>query len=208
MSWADVGQIATAAIISAGGIGAIIVAVICFSTNWIADRLAKKFEAKLAQEMEKYKIELSKKEYVSKTRFDTEFKIYRDLSVVFFDLVKVVNALIPYGLTTVPADKEVREKIENEQLERAKDLSIEAQDTLNQNAPFIPEKFYNAYDSILRKCYLQIDVKLEKYNVLNMCKDKGKPELDDYMRTKEINEEFKNNNNAIREYLASLDVLD
>lgn len=83
MSWADVGQIATAAIISAGGIGAIIVAVICFSTNWIADRLAKKFEAKLAQEMEKYKIELSKKEYVSKTRFDTEFKIYRDLSIVF-----------------------------------------------------------------------------------------------------------------------------
>lgn len=120
----------------------------------------------------------------------------------------MVNALIPYGFATVSADKEVREKIENEQLEKAKNLSIEAQDTLNQNAAFIPEKFYNAYDSILRKCSLQIDVKNEKYNVLNLCENKGKPERDDYMRTKEINQEFRSNNNAIREYLASLDVLD
>lgn len=63
MEWLDVGKIALAAIISAGGIGGIIIGVIHFSANQIADRLSKKYEAKLSQELEKYKSELSKKEY-------------------------------------------------------------------------------------------------------------------------------------------------
>ena len=71
MSLVDFGQIAIASIISAGGIGAIIVGTVHFSANLIADRLSKKYEAKLIQENEKYKSEISKKEYVSKTRFDT-----------------------------------------------------------------------------------------------------------------------------------------
>lgn len=208
MSWADVGQIATAAIISAGGIGAIIVGAVHFSASQIADRLSKSYEAKLAQELEKYKSDLSKKEYVSKTRFDTEFQIYRDLSVVFFDLVKEINALIPYGLTSKPADEKEREELENKQLQEASRLAIGAQDTLNKNAPFIPEPLYDAYDSILKKCFMQIDVIREKFNVLNMCSDKGKPKADDYKRTNEINQEFRKNNNAIREYLASLDVIE
>lgn len=208
MSWVDVGQIATAAIISAGGIGAIIVGAAHFSANQIADRLSKSYESKLAQELEKYKAELSKKEYVSKTRFDTEFQIYRDLNVVFFELVKEINVLIPHGLTNKPADAQEREELENEQLQEARRLAVDAQDTLNKNAPFIPEPFYDTYDSILRKCFMQIDVILQKFNVLNMCPDKGKPQIDDYKRTDEINQEFRENNNAIRKYLASLDVVE
>lgn len=80
MSWADVGQIATAAILSAGGIGAIIVGAVHFSVNQIADRLAKKYEAQLAQENQRYTSELSKREYVSKVRFDKEFELYQELS--------------------------------------------------------------------------------------------------------------------------------
>lgn len=208
MSWADVGQIATAAILSAGGIGAIIAGTVHFSANQIADRLAKKYEAKLTQETEKYKSELNKKEYVSKTRFDTEFQIYRDLSIAFFDLVKVINALIPYGMTLRPAEEEARKKLENTNLDEAMCLSVIAQDTLNKNAPFIPETFYDSYDSILRKCFIQIDVIREKNNVLDMRPDKGNPEFDDYTRTDEINKEFRANNNAIRAYLASLDIID
>ena len=208
MSWADVGQIATAAILSAGGIGAIIVGAVHFSANQIADRISKKYEAKLAQETEKYKTELSKKEYVSKTRFDAEFQIYRDLSIAFFDLVKVVNALIPYGLTTKPADEELQEQQQDKQLREAVSLSIEAQDILNKNAPFIAEQFYYSYNEILKMCYLQIDVIQDKYNVLNMCPDKGIPKYEDYSRTKEINERFRENNNNVRKYLALLEVLE
>lgn len=208
MSWAEVGQIAATAIVSAGGVGFVVYCAVKSCVKYIADALAKKYEAKLAQELEKYKSDLSKKEYVSKTRFDTEFQIYRDLSIAFFDLVKEVNALIPYGMTLRPADKQEREKLENKQLQEASRIAHDAQDTLNKNAPFIPEPFYDAYDSILRKCFIQIDVIREKFNVGNMCPDKGKPKFEDYCRTNEINQDFRNNNNAIREYLASLDVIE
>lgn len=80
MSWADVGQIATAAIVSAGGVGAIIVGAVHFSANQLVDRLTKKYEAKLAQENQRYTSELSKREYVSKVRFDKEFELYQELS--------------------------------------------------------------------------------------------------------------------------------
>ena len=72
----------------------------------------------------------------------------------------------------------------------------------------IPEQFYEAYDAILKKCFMQIDVIREKYNIGNLCPDKGKPKPEDYKRTQIINEEFKENNNNVRKYLASLDVVE
>ena len=206
MEWLDVGKIALAAIISAGGIGGIIIGVIHFSANQIADRLSKKYEAKLSQELEKYKSELSKKKYVSKTRFDAEFEIYRELSRAFFDLVKDINGLIPSGLHHKPAEREDAERQANEILQKSFDASLQAQDALNKNAPFIPAEFYDAFNNILRLCFMQIDVIREKNNVLNFDPQKGIPQREDYRRTDEINKELKETNQRIRDYLASLDV--
>ena len=61
---------------------------------------------------------------------------------------------------------------------------------------------------IVRKCFLQTDVIQEKFNALNFCTNKGKPELEDYKRTEEINVAFRENNKAIRKYLASLEVVE
>lgn len=86
-----------ASIISAGGIGGIVVAVIKFSSSIIADRLSKKYESKLETALEKQKAELSKKEYVSKTRFDTEFSIYRELTSVFLQWSRLLVFLFHMG---------------------------------------------------------------------------------------------------------------
>ena len=51
MSWIDVGQIAASAIISAGGIGGIIIGTVSFSANKIADRMSKKFQATIDKNM-------------------------------------------------------------------------------------------------------------------------------------------------------------
>ena len=48
-------SIAGACIVSAGGIGAIIIGVIKFTSNSIADALSKKYELKLNKELELYK---------------------------------------------------------------------------------------------------------------------------------------------------------
>ena len=66
MTWADIGQIVTSAIVSAGGVGFIGYCAVKSSVKHIADALAKKYEAKLAEELEKYKSELLKSEYVTK----------------------------------------------------------------------------------------------------------------------------------------------
>ena len=192
----------------AGGAAAVVLLFGKFAVNKVADILEKRYDAKLQEQLETHKAQLGRKEYISKTRFDTEFELYQNLSAVFFELVKHVNSLIPNGSVATPADPEAREKRENEILTKATSLSIEAQDLLNKNAPFIPEEFYNGYDNILRDCYRQIDVIQEKFNVLNFCQDKGKPTLQDYKRTEHINENFRENNNAIRKYLASLDILE
>ena len=56
MTWTDICSIVLWVIGGLGGIGAVFTAVIKFSSNIIAERLAKKYEIKLQKEMEKYKI--------------------------------------------------------------------------------------------------------------------------------------------------------
>lgn len=77
-------QIVIAVIISAGGISGIILAVIKFSSNIIADKLSKKYELKLNKELEKYKTHLDSKIYITKAKFDKEFELYQQLSRNFF----------------------------------------------------------------------------------------------------------------------------
>ena len=106
-------SIATACIVSAGGVGGIAIAVIKFSSNIIAERISAKYENKLEQALEKYKTELSKKEYVSQVKFDAEFEIYRTLSKEFSTAVKNISLMIPDGMAYFPADEDKRKEYEN-----------------------------------------------------------------------------------------------
>ena len=58
MELKDITMIIGACIVSAGGIGGIIIAVVKFCSDQIADRLSTKYEAKLQREMEQFKAEL------------------------------------------------------------------------------------------------------------------------------------------------------
>lgn len=210
MSWEQVGQIAVAAIISAGGIGGIIIGVVKFSANQIAERMSKKFEASLNKELEKYKTELSKKEYVSKTRFDTEFSLYRELSKAFAEMIKGINLLIPSGLTLVPADQAERAEADKRHYQAAVPVVVKAQDTLFANIPFISEDIYSKYEELLRLGMLQLSEYEDRFNIgdLRPQKEKESFSREAYSRTREMNEKWKTLNSLIRTYVASLDVLE
>lgn len=210
MSWVDIGQIAAAAIVSAGGIGGIIISVVSFSANKIADRMDKKFQASLDKQLEKYKSDLSKKEYVSKTKFDTEFSLYRELSLDFADMVTSINILIPQGLTKVPANREARLEYEKKCYESARPAVAKAQSTLNSNIPFISEEIFNGYEELLRLAILQLDEYEKRFNVLDLRPQQEKESFssDAYKRTGAINEKWKKLNNTIREYISNLDVME
>lgn len=201
MSWADVGQIAVAAIASAGGIGGITYAVIRFSANQIAERLAEKYKAQLSHELEKYKSELSKKAYVTKTRFDTEFEIYRALTGSFWRMAKTVSQLIPVGSIYMSQDVE-RNQLWDSRKKEAYAATVTAQDTLNENAAFIPKEYVEQFDAILKIARTQIQraaacqVPWEKEALEKYVPD-----------TKEMLESMERVNDDIRTYLNKLDVI-
>ena len=203
-------SIGAACIVSAGGVGGITIAIIKFSANTIADRLSTKYENKLEKALEKYKTELSKKEYVSKTRFDAEFGIYRELSATFCTMVKDISVLIPVGFSWQPAgDEEAQKKYEDECYKTANNSTVKAQDSLYASAAFIPEDFFKGYEELLSLCKQQLNTFAFRYNVLFLGPEKEKRSLsqEDYKRTAEINEKWMKHNSVIREYLATLDVL-
>lgn len=205
----QLGSIVTACLVSAGGIGGIIIAVIKFSSNLIASKLSKKYEIKMQQELEKVKADLSKKEYVSKTRFDAEFSIYRELSQTFCAMVKDVSIMIPAGLTFIPSDKEARRKYEDECHKRASSSTVKAQDTLYANAAFIPQQYFESFEEILNLCKDQLSVIAFQNNALSLNTEDEKRRLDkdDYKRTEEINKKWIEHINSIRNYLNTLDVI-
>lgn len=210
MKLTDVWNIVLCIVGSAGGIGVIIAGVVKFCSNIIAERLSQKYNVKLQKELEQYKSGLDNKIYISKAKFDAEFDLYRQLSKAFFEMVKDVTIMIPTGYATYPANPEKRKEYEDKMHQNACKSTVEAQDVLNSNIPFMPEDFYNKYSDILRLCRQQLDVYEMRWNVYYIASQKEKETFshDDYQRSRDINTDFKELNSNIRDYLAKLDVID
>ena len=205
----EISKIVLAILTSIGGIGAIIIASIKFSSNIIAKRLEEKYSLKMNKGLEKYKYGLDNKIYISKIKFDAEFLIYRELSKSFFEMVKDISTLIPV-VGKRPVDEENKKIYEERVYRKALNKTVIAQDVLNSNAPFIREKLYIEYNEILKLCSEQLDVFERRWNVLILESQKEKEAFsgEDYKRTDTINRKFNELNNDIREYLSSLEILD
>ena len=103
-------QVALAIIASIGGAGVIILGVVKFTSNIIAERLSKKYEIKMNKELEAFKAGIDKKTYISRARFDAEFQIYRELSENVLTMIEATNWLFPHGLDVLPEDEKNKKK--------------------------------------------------------------------------------------------------
>lgn len=177
----------------------------------VRDFVIKQFQLSLDKALEDKKSVNERKNYISKTRFDTEFEIYRQLSKDSFATVKLISRLIPYGLVSVPVFNTEGEKDEYDKkiYKEASDAFLIMQDNLQINAPFIKEELYDGYNEILSLCNCQLHVFQQRWNLsfVGVCKDDKLPTTEDYERTKEMQDKFDDLNKKVREYLASLDVL-
>lgn len=171
--------------------------------------MQKKYQLKLNEELEKYKAGLSNKIYISKTKFDAEFEIYRRLSEGFSKCVKAFNILIPSGLTNVLADKNKKKELDEKNYKEAVNAYVLAQDELEKSIPFIPENIVDEYNAILKLCSLQLFDFEERWNIsiIGSPEEKSTLKTESYKRTGEINDQYKKVNETIREYLSRLDVL-
>lgn len=202
--WNYVGAI----LLSLGGAASIIGVVVRFTSTQIADALQKKYQLTLDKDFEQYKAKLGAKEYVSKAYFDTEFEIYKDISRTTFDMVRDISVMIPSGYTTVPANREERLEVDKKHYEKACKSVVDAQNTLNANAPFISEELYESCMEIRSLCSLQLG-EYEQRNVVTDLRPKQEKEnfsRDAYKRTRTINEKYKILTKQIRDYLKTLEI--
>ena len=207
MNWTEVWQIILCAVGSAGGIGAIIVLTIKWSANRIAERLSKKYDLKLQKELEQYKANVENKIYISKTKFDTEFQLYRRLSKCCNDMVKEVAQLFP-TFTKDMRDNYERYKPEHD---RAVEAIIIAQDEIRASAPFISAELYEQFTNLEKLCKQQLsdfqDFRLRP-DAEDFRRDCNEAFRDTYKRTREIDESFKMLQENMRTYIAKLDVIE
>ena len=210
MTLNEIWKFALCILSSVGGIGAIIVFAVKFSADIIANKLEEKYAFKLNKELEKYKASIDNKKYISKTKFDTEFQIYRELSKKFFEAVKSITIMIPAGYATYPADKDAKKEYENGLYEKALKATVEAQDELNANIPFILDSIYSKYEEILSLCRVQLGVFEDRWNVLILStqEEKERFDMEDYKRSRDLRDKFKLLNENIRDYLSSIDVVE
>lgn len=206
---------------SFGGAAGIIVLIIKFSGNRIAEKLQARYQLSMQKEIEQFKADidkrleehksvLSNKQHISVKRFDAEFEIYQKLTKTIFDAVRDCNILIPRGYTLVPQKREERLELDKKHFESAWKSVKEAQDYFYSIIPFIPEEFFITYKEILRLCSMQINAYEERFNIndLRSQEEKETFTLEDYKRSTEIYEKFEKLNCKIRDYLNNLDVID
>lgn len=207
LDWDVLWKITLAVLASIGGISGLILMVIKFSSNIIADRLSKKYAMKLSKEMEAYKANIENKVYISKAKFDTEFQLYRELTAAFTKMVKECSQLFPKSTKDTRNDYE---KYKNEH-DKAVDSIIIAQDELYASAPFISEDLYNQFTEIQILCKNQLNdfqdfrLRPDAEDYRNECKEAYK---ETYKRTHKIDKKFNELISTVRKYMSSLDVME
>jgi len=206
---------------SIGGVGAIIVLLGRWLANLTSEAIIKKTEFEFSKKLADFKSELEKKHvrytsqldnksYISRTRFDMEIAIYKQLSGAIVAMARDASFLFP-GFERVSLDAVANK-------ERLNDLYIKACESYNlaasaiaENAPFIPQNFFDMFDEIRRECFLQIqwfpDFRMGQLST-EQARELADEKRECYMRNKAIGEKQDLLVLSIRKYLEQLDVLE
>lgn len=212
-------EIFVSVIASAGGLGAILWISIKSVSKYLVEDLNKKYQLQLDKQLEEYKktldIEksvhnsmLSNKVYITKSKFDVELAVYRDLSRLFMVMTKSCSFLFTEDNYYYDG-KRSQEFWVKKSLDAIRAVD-EAQNILYQNAAFIPESLYLQYEQVLQKCQ-DIVLALEPlaHNAFGSTEAEEKKKYVDLQKlcAKDILEDYDRLCKQLRDYLNRLDVL-
>lgn len=141
-------EVALACVISACGIGGIIIAVVKLSVASIEKRFERKYTEKFAV----FKSDIDKKQYISQVMFDAEFEIYKQLSRKYGELVLQIM------VKASNIDKYKLDDMQDKEMGEINYLAYQAVSELYSSAPFIQEDIYNDFLNIYemsRKLFVQ-----------------------------------------------------
>jgi len=176
----------------AGSIGAIICVLIT---------------SRLNKQMELFKSNLEGKQYVSKTRFDAEFAMYRELSKTFYEMVYFITELVPGPLTDKLTDEDEKIKCETSNYDKAYDAFIKARSTIYVYAPFIEKEIESQFKKLWLRCYVQLKVFKKRFKDRTIVYSE-EDQLKDLKKNRRIFDKCDELCIKSRQYLSSLVVKD
>ncbi|WP_394027418.1 hypothetical protein [Desulfovibrio falkowii] len=203
----SVWEVVLAIFASVGGAGAVIIALSKWLANLTAEKMLKKTEFEFSQKLEALKSSLEKRNYISKTRFDLEIEVYRQLSEAVVTMVTDNSALFPSGAVREPKDEAARNEFYRENYLRAIQSHNTANTAINRNTPFIPEALHKKFVDIADKSRVQL-IMFGELKFHNPSEGDGSFYHECCERTNVINNELDNLMAELRSHIASLDVLD
>ena len=180
-------EVALACVVSAGGIGAIIIAVVKFSVASIEKRYERKYTEKFAI----FQSDIDKKKYISQVRFEAEFEIYKQLSRKYGELVLQII------VKASNIDKYKLDDIQDEEIGKVNYLAYQAVSELYSSAPFIQEDIYNDFMNIYemsRKLLVQLSEEQRSDEIKN-----------DVCEANEIYQRYNNTIVKVRDYTSKLE---
>lgn len=173
----------------------------------------EKQKSEFAKEIEDLKAKNEKINYITKTQFDAEFKMYQELSASLFDLFLKVSQLYPKSVMNDILNANL-ENLSEEVVTQAKynnainNLQI-YQNQLKKYAPFIDETLFTQLDHfrVLTNSHIVI-FKLDQIDKTTEADKKNEIKKDCINRTRQIEDDYENIIKEIRKYLRTLKVLD
>lgn len=160
--------------------------------------------------VERLRAKNDKRNYISNVKFDIEIQVYKELSKDFCDMVREINTIIPVGAVTRPAFKtqDAQSEYDSKLYNTAVEVTVNAQNCLRSNIPFISSEFYEKYNELVQLSRKQLRMFERRWNntFLGSYEEKSQFDMKDYDRTEEINNKFSELNNQVREYLNTLEV--
>jgi hypothetical protein len=182
-------EVALACVVSAGGIGGIIVAVVKLSVASIEKRFERKYTEKFAI----FQSDIDKKKYISQVRFDAEFEIYKQLSRKYGELVLQII------VKASNIDKNKLDDMQDEEIGIVNYLAYQAVSEVYASAPFIQEDIYNDFMNIYEMSRkLLVKWSEEQWSDIEETKN-------DVYRANEIYKKYNNTIVKVREYTSKLE---
>ncbi len=218
MNWADIWKIVLAAVASVGGAGIIITAVVKYLSDFLAERMLKKYQSKLDKEIEAYKHELEiemekmkaqndKVNYVTQRQFDTEFTAYEKIFECMFKFSVYTRQLYPVFEWQI-TDKQKRNEVFTQRWEDYKDAFNTFSEIIEINAPFIPEDIYEMFVK-MRSLANEIAANYEDIRIEDREEDRAsnrKEAYEKYPKEDQLEEMVKQSKKIVRDYLGTLRV--
>lgn len=158
----EIFETVSAVLLSLGGGGALVVGLSSWLGKVWANRILEDEKFLHQKELEHYKSEMVKRLnslnvnnekalYISKSQYDMEFNIYKDIWAKLFDVIASTKSLYPI-YENVPTSQEKRKEYDDIKYKRFIDTYNDYIKTINYYAPFYRDDFYNDFIEIRDLC--------------------------------------------------------